>query len=381
MEERKNMRNIEISQVTGEQIGGVPSVGDLGIETRSNARYYYTSPLGVHVHDDKIEQAERIGRLVVERQRRVVLGESIEIASRCVGKFLVKEDVFEELRRSRTLRDRIEAAIPTPHTIRGELEEPQKVWLLIAAVNSSSRRLHESSKDMMRRVNIDRRFEHITPQARVASVRSQGFAFIDEIRVRDIPAIYNLWGTTFGWDEQGIRNRAQNIHVQKEEQPSRKSSWFSGVVDPSGRIAALAVAERLDIPLGYDLGTLSLVESTEWRGRDDVRNLGLVSASVTYLHAQVIRDLSVLSTPPLIFAETNYMSRAYRVGFASGMDVPPRKVRGLSIPQILEQNVEVGDGYEPIGLRDFMVMYLPPEAYTQLYSTQAVRTITGRSEI
>ena len=52
------------------------------------------------------------------------------------------------------------------------------------------------------------------------------------------------------------------------------------------------------------------------------------------------------------------VQRADRVGNAIGMRVPPRRVGETDIPQILQQNVTVGDGRMPGGLRDFTMMYL-----------------------
>jgi hypothetical protein len=114
---------------------------------------------------------------------------------------------------------------------------------------------------------------------------------------------------------------------------------------------------------------LHLVESTEWRTRDDFSGNGLMTATVAMLNAQVISDMRNHANPPLIYAECNFQSRSDRVGHSAGFKVPDRTVGSLVIPQILAQNVMVHDGVDVAEgkLRDFTFMYVPVQTLQEEY--------------
>jgi hypothetical protein len=198
----------------------------------------------------------------------------------------------------------------------------------------------------------------------VQSARARGYRFVHAIQNSHVQAIHALWGSTFGWSAEGVHERGITVSGQRHLNPENRSSWFSGLVNARGELVAAAVAERLDMHAGYKNEPLALVESSEWRRRDDLTEHGLMAATVSYLHAQVLRDLP----NPLIFAETNFRTNAHRVGFGAGMEVPKRTMFGMTVPQILVQNVEVGDGQSPVGLRDFTMLYVPRLNIDRLYS-------------
>ncbi len=127
------------------------------------------------------------------------------------------------------------------------------------------------------------------------------------------------------------------------------------------------MAERLDFPI-YNKN-ICIVESTEWKRSDSFHHkTGLMIATLGFLHANILQDLDGLDYPPLLIAETNVMSRSDREGRGAGLVLANTTFGNYTIPQYLVQNVEVRDGYLPEGLRDFFMMYLPPENRDLLYN-------------
>lgn len=156
--------------------------------------------------------------------------------------------------------------------------------------------------------------------------------------------------------------------------PAKRPVWFSAAI-AAGQVYSISMAERLDMPLGAGR-SVPIIESTEWRTSLGNERRGLMAATISYLHEQVISDLQQNPLPPFIVAETNYRSSAYRVGWAAGMEVPERH-NGAVPPQVLVQNVEVVDGHTPRGLRDFIFMHLPMSVLTQNYAYVLQRSLGG----
>jgi len=296
-----------------------------------------------------------------------------EKMTRGVGKFLVSDEVLQEIIHSPWINSYLEVAVPTPLV----LESGQRTWLTVFGVNNPSRKAITPPEVMMRQVDTDSHFRHNhTPLERIAELRRDGYAFIDSM-IGHEQELEALWSTTFGWDLHGVEGRREVIESQRNCRTSDRNSWFAGIVDSTGRLVVAAVAERLDIPVG-DVAVLPIIELSEWRRADFVERPGLMAAYNTYLIAQVLRDLSTLHPAPLLFAETNYMSSAHRVGFASGMDIARVSMGDSRVQQILVQNVSVGDGYMPEGLRDFTMMYVPQENIQTFYSLADLQVILGR---
>jgi hypothetical protein len=100
-------------------------------------------------------------------------------------------------------------------------------------------------------------------------------------------------------------------------------------------------------------GPVKYVESTEWSTHPDYQGNGLAPANLSVVNAQVLHA----GPDSIVGAETNLHPnvRADLIGNRVGFSIPPRNFAA----QILKQNVRVGDGEEPTGLRDFSFMYLP----------------------
>lgn len=336
----------------------VGSVGSPGIEHRSYDRYYLNSPWGTLTNIDRISQAFRMSQSVLRRSREQV--------TRCVGRFLVTERALEDLNSYSQIRDAIEVVMPTTELVYFGLGERQRIYMLMASLNTASRNGLVERNYMIQATEEDRRFVYRSPREQVEAAREQGYGFVSSISSEHIDTIQGLWGRTFGWSRSGVEARAQTLRNQGYVSSNARQSWFSGLIDAHGHLVAAAVAERLDMSVGFGRAPLPLVESSEWRRQDAVSQHGLMAATVSYLHAQVLRDVPNAH----IFAETNFRTRAHRVGFAAGMEVPERNVCGMRVPQILVQNVEVGDGLDPEGLRDFTLLHVSQVNRERFYSSR-----------
>jgi len=119
------------------------------------------------------------------------------------------------------------------------------------------------------------------------------------------------------------------------------------------------------LPIPAFSGEVDLVESTEWRTRDEYAGQGMMTATIAMLNTQILSDRRVSGRKPLIYAECNFQSRSDRAGSGAGFEIPSREFA----KQIIVQNVHVGDGYpsEEGKLGDFTYMYLPVGSIDQSY--------------
>ncbi len=339
------------------------STGGLGFSYRSYDRAYLNQDGAIH-DASYFARLATIGHRIIDHGRRGV--------TRCVVRALVPERVLDDMLALPETYPLVEAVVPTGFTfINGRGQEP--VWMMIGAVNHRSRRPLFGVSDMVTRVDQSRRFPTLSPWERIMNLRSEGFRFISRFSQQRIPEVLSLWRDSFEWDESGVTKLQKDLEANHARHSSRRSLWFSGVVDPrTDRLVALATAERLDMPL-HGQQAIPIVESTEWRRADDVSRHGLVAGAVSHLNTQILTDLD--GQRPTVIAETNYRSGAHHVGFAAGMDVAPREIHGRPVSQMLIQNVRVGDGYVPDGARDFTMMHLPNNARQTLYDIASRQAI------
>lgn len=333
------------------------STGGLGFAYRSYDRAYLNYP-GV-IHDaDVIARLGRIGQEIIGRGRRGV--------TRAVVRAVVPEGVLGEVLENPETAGLVEGAVPTRFMSEANGRSSEPLWMMLAAINHRSRTPLFPLPEMIGAVDSAKRPPSLTPEQRVALLRKDGYRFIDLIPPDRIEEMQALWGESFEWDREGIADLGRKLLVSQGMTPNERNVWFSGLIESgSNRLAAIATAERLDIPV--DSGeVLPVIESTEWRRSDAVRRHGLAAAVVSHLNARVLEDLD--GERPTIIAETNYRSGAHHVGFASGMEVPTRLFRGRFLPQMLIQNVRVGDGLEPNRKRDFTLMHVADEAIQTFYS-------------
>lgn len=338
------------------------STGHLGWEYRTFERGYENFPY-LMPSADYFRRCVHVGRWLIDRD-----GHGGRRVTRAVMRSLMTRSVLDEVLSS-DLGPFIEVAVPTEYTRYengGDL-----IWMTMAAINHSQRRPIIPPSQMTERVDLDRAaFQRSdkTPQGRVAALREEGYGFLHHIPEGREGELLRLWEKTFQWDEKGIQEFGSRLDAMRRTRPDQRGLWFSGVVDlRTDALVAVAQGERLDMPIG-DGRSIPLVESTEWRRSDDVRRNGLTAAAVSHLNAQILNDIG--ARYPLIIAETNFNSEAHNVGFAALMDIHRDGGRRL-VGQTLIQNVNVGDGLEPVDrLRDFTMVYLPEQARRIFYGMQ-----------
>jgi hypothetical protein len=341
------------------------STGGLDFAYRTNNRGYLNNPRGV-MHDlTVLRQQARIGEGFIARGRRNV--------TRMVARNLVTEGLLQNALTTPELAWIVEAAVPTRVTTRANGRGSDRVWMMMSAINHPSRMPERPLTDLVSVVDAARRNPSQSPENRIATLRRLGYTFLTNIPKNRIGEVFTLWKEVFGWKEEGVIDLSQQLQPNPRLNRINRHMWFSAVIDPDTKaIQALATAERLDMPKG-DGTFIPIVENTEWLRADGVGRNGLVAAAVSHVNAQVLHDIGELN--PLIIAETNIPIGAYNVAFAAGMDMPCREIDGALVHQILKQNVAVVDGLQPVGLRDFSMMYLSPEKQGNYYNRKSRRSI------
>jgi hypothetical protein len=271
--------------------------------------------------------------------------------------------------RSETLQHNIEAVIPV-----GDYRGSSAVMAMWGINNH-----RVQTNDPVCVIGQETVYEHpprISPSDRVDILRQQGYQFVDNLDTIDIAQVYSLWHPIFEWSEEDIQNLRGRLQGQRNLSPEERSVWFTAAMD-GNNVVALSMAERLDLPFRPG-ETQSIVESTEWCVREGWQGQGLGTAAPVHVHAQVFTDLASLERPPIIVAETNFTSRADRNGHNAGMIVADRQIESFPVSQVLRQNVAVGDGLRPERLRDFTMMYVPPDSVRDYYSPAQCSQILGR---
>lgn len=332
------------------------STGGLGFAYRSYERAYLNYP-GVVPDPNVIVRLSRIGRQIIERGRRRV--------TRAVVRAVVPASVLGEVLENPETEHLVEGAVPTQFSTSSSGRPGEQLWMMLAALNHRERTPLYPIPKMIEEVDRGRRIPQ-SPEQRIAQLRDEGYRFIDTIPPERIDEMEELWGESFEWKRSGIEELSRNVFSMLRLPPRRRGVWFSGVIEPgTNRLAALATAERLDIPVD-ETQSLPIIESTEWRRSDAVQRHGLTAAVVAHLTARVLEDLE--TAKPTIIAETNFRSGAHHVGFAAGMEVPARNFGGRFLPQMLIQNVRVGDGLSPDRKRDFTLMHVSDSSVQTFYS-------------
>lgn len=334
------------------------SIGHLGPEDRPGNRFYLNA--GEESFRDSAVLAEAWESLVDGAQHRP------EAVSRVVLRGIVNDAVLEELRKG-PYSGLLEAAVPLGE----ELGRPDNNLIYLGS----------NSPDRQPLVPVERIVEATgeppeikkSPEQRVHDSLLAGNTVTTTIAPEDYDSLYELWGRTFGWthepgDDQ-IADLADRLQKDQALPASERSIWFAAV-KKDGQIVGAAMAERL--PLQGTDGPIDLVESTEWAARKGHGGNGHAPTALAVLNAQILRDLAESPNgQPLIFAECNFMNRADLTGSKAGMAIPSRRYAN----QVLPQNVEVVDGKEPAGYRDFNLMILPREAQQSYYGPRQIESI------
>jgi len=334
------------------------STGKLGVSRRQYERLYVN---GTHYSTNPDEVDRNFRRLTGVAERHP------DRIGRSIFRGLVNEDVMQHISEN-GLRSDLEVALPV------EEFTGDNSWFIYVANNKPGRELIVPREKMVEATRTPNR-ETPSPLERIHAINQQGYTFVRHIPEDQVDQVYALWGETFGWERQEVDNLRRRLMTADSSPSSQKDVWFSAIED-NGTIISAAMAERLSIPSAS--GTLDLVESTEWRTKDEYAGNGLMAATLGALNAQILSDLH--DNPnglPLIYAECNFQSRSDRAGCGAGFRIPER-TNGYAAPQILVQNVLVRDG-QPVEegrLRDFTFMYLPVEAIQNYYDPMRVNSIT-----
>jgi hypothetical protein len=192
--------------------------------------------------------------------------------------------------------------------------------------------------------------------------------------------VLSLWDIPFGWTQDQVINLADRL-AAKEHSSDLPNVWFSALevedtTSSNGKtVVGAAMAEKISFK-GKDGRDIDIVELTEWSVGEDYRGNGYMAATIAQLTSQILHDYwSRDQETPFIIAECNIQAGAYKSGFSAGLRVPERTIFEGKASQILQQNVTVGDGIAPAGLRDFAFMYLPPAILDAYYTEEEVSLV------
>lgn len=299
------------------------SAGGPGTSRRQDNRLYHNAEI---YHDSGSQVADVYEDLKCQAT-------AMSDISRVVFRGVVSHGVLVELHHSE-LSDQIEVALPLN-------QYGEESWLTYLASNNSDRIAANSFDEIVRATAM--------PPTTPAEYARNGY--VDRVRSSQGAQLHSLWADTFGWSENEIKSFVENVSQQTTLPSSERSLWFSGVEQPEIGLAAAAMAERIDMP--SKLGSITLIESTEWRSVQR----GLMPSVLRHLNQQIAPFRSSDGRPPVVYAETNFTSRSDRAGYKAGYRIPCRYYGR----QVLEQHVTVNDGIRPSGLREFSFMALPIE--------------------
>lgn len=346
--------SVGLTMTSGESGGG-----SSGLSRRSHQRLYYNALRLLGNVDYFVRRMVPWAAAHIEQDDALNSGDRHR---RIVGRFMMTETRFEEaMSRSQILRENIEVVIPVG-AYHGD-----PVVMSMWGINNHHEQTIDPVNHMVHETEYDRPPERL-PADRIDALRSDGYDLVNNFNHIHTEDILSLWGPIFGWEATDIDNLRERMRGERNLSPEQRSVWFTAVLS-GHEVVALAMAERLDLPLDSQ-ESQTIIESTEWCVRPGWQHRGLGAGAVSYLHAQVVTDLEPLGRPPVIIAETNFTSRADHIGHSSAMIVGPRTVRSLPVSQVLRQNVAIGDGLRPEPLRDFTMMYIPPENIERYYSSE-----------
>lgn len=312
----------------------ITSTGKIGLDLeRSDGRAYLTmseivtNPADlISAYAELAEQSEQHGR------RRMVL------RARC------SQDVFLAL--SENEPDAFEVAIPS-HLF----DEGTDDFLIVMGANVHPSPVREWDA-------VYQYWESQNGQSRsplqIVEQLSSRFQLVQTFKEEDVSELRKLWNA-FGWSKEGLMQLQHNIG---------DGITFSGVRDAkTGKIVSATMGEILSV------AGVNLAETTEYSTDPNYRKLGLCTASVIGLSAQLLNKLESLGGVPLIFAELNMSSRSDIVARHAGFTFPDVEgISGLTAPrQVLRANVAVLDGM-PVNNLNWRELGLNKNAYKAAFA-------------
>ncbi len=346
----------------------VTSTGSLGLERRSYDRLYWNWR-GAPVRD--------VDHLVSGLSRMASIAEH-EGRTRTVFRGLFTKSAYKDLEmRHKDLPEGTEAevSLKIDSTWR---EDPY--WLIVLGTNAPTRQAVMSSRDFTQELSYrvipnyaQSEDDKISIKKSLDSMLRRGYVVHSQIEDSMAESLLGLWSGAFEWTESGIHDLQQRLQAQRNLPPHLRQVWFTGV-EHDGKFVTAATAERIDFR--RERNPIMLVENTEWFTDPQYRKKGLMSGAVTNLNSQILNDLG---PEAVIYAECNWMTRAFGVGRSAGM-IMPETFPWNSTAQVLRQNVAVGDGLEPSGLRDFVFMYLPRKEIFRSYRGKEVSEVVRKTK-
>ncbi len=346
----------------------VSSTGSLGAREASDKRF--------RVNATKYSnRPDKVDLLVGEVFPRVAAEKADKGLTRTTFRGFVSEEVYDRLQKKNRLKKYLEVALPV-----GEFSGDGSVLVYLAKNHKDRNKTILLRKQMMAEVEADVKWrkEHslLSPEERVAKAYDEGLRVVSTFTDKEEEQVFTLWKETFGWKEEEVTNLRKRIEAGKKKPRKERDVWFSAVKNTEGKIISVAMAEKLTMNIANGQ-TLDLIESTEWSVAPEEAGNGAMAATVSALNAQILHDYRHRATP-LIYAECNFQSRADRAGMSVGYEVPDREYA----PQILVQNVAVGDGQNTNKpYRDFHFMYLSQQTILDNYDPKQVASIMKKIDV
>lgn len=349
------------------------STGGIGLQERPFRRAYLNVTSPIETTDELIAATRETTRFAGRQALRT--------DGRAVVRGLFDQSVITDLvNRGDRLHRGIEVAVPVG----------QDEWYTVWAENGPKRGQSFQVSEMVKATETYEKTPN-SAKTNVEKVLNKGYRIVSEITPEMTDDVLLLWGKTFNWDNEEVKNLAESLQREKEKPPHERTMWFTGIMDGDQLIAA-NMAERVMIPSKN--GDIKIVESTEWKVKETVvgpdyeiieqgyEGKGLMQAAIAATNVQVLEDLGTEST--FIYAECNFASRADIAGQRAGMVVPPRSfdLDGSGEVRVAEQvmigNVGINDNISGVGypmeeggkqfeLRDFVFLHLPQESIEQHY--------------
>jgi hypothetical protein len=209
------------------------------------------------------------------------------------------------------------------------------------------------------------------PLDRLSSLADSGHRFVSDLEDPDIrKQVFSLWSQTFGWTEKQLEVLQERLRVTKIMPPEDRLLWATFLVNSYGIVVSAAMAE------GVQLDGKVLIESTEWRTKDEYQGRGYGTAAVMATNVQVLADMEKRKELYLLHTEGNNRTRADRLGYGAGYRVPNRNIvdsqgfnvlEGHEVPQVVAANVEV-DGH----MSTFAFMCLTEESIRTYYPSEHI---------
>lgn len=311
--------------------------GKLGVEYRSCDRLY----------ENRAQPPIQSASELVHDVTQLFLQAEQQGISRAVYRGLVQATTIQELSQGRhPLVERIEAVLPLT----------EDLMLLYLAKNSRERDKAAKPGSEIQSALSELKSPKHTPLDAINKVNANGYSFLDEIFPDTINQLVDLWQPTFGWEKGDVTMLKKRIDDEKTLPKDKKSVWITMAVRDQ-LVRSVAMAERLTLPLKE--GAVDIVESCEWKTREGHTGQGLMTGVVAFQTAQIFSDLQNSGNrKPLIFAETNFSTKAYLAGNYAHFSTPQVKIGDRTVPQVLRQNVTVNSI-----MGDFIVQVCNEEAY------------------